>query len=68
MQGINPMGISAPWDDSYLNYRNGPPNFDHLSLPTKPLFTLDWTPVSDKKTLITIHLRISYLCCDNDDK
>ena len=29
MQGINPMVPSEPWDDSYLNDHNRPPNFDY---------------------------------------
>ena len=59
MQGINPMGLSAPWDDSYLNYCKGPPNFDHQTFPNKPLFSLDQTHVSDEQTLITIYANIS---------
>ena len=59
MQGIKPMDLSAPWDDSYLNYCKGPPNFDHQTFPNQALFSLDRTPVSDEQTLITIYANIS---------
>ena len=57
MKGVNSMVISAPWDDSYLNECNGTPNFDHQTFLTKPLFSHDWTPVSDEQTLITTYLK-----------
>ena len=37
LKGINPMGLSSPRVDFYLNNRKGPPKFDHLNLPIKPI-------------------------------
>ena len=37
LQGINPMVFPASWSNSDQNERKGPPNFDHQTLPTKPL-------------------------------
>ena len=39
-RGINPMVLSAPWSDSYLNNCFEPPKFHHKNLYTKPLFPL----------------------------
>ena len=55
MQGIKPMGLSASWDYSYLNYCKGPPNFDHQTFPNKPLFSLYRTPEPDDQILISIY-------------
>ena len=48
------MGRSAPWYETYLNYCILTPNFDHQTLTTKPLYYLNFTPVYEKQTLITI--------------
>ena len=59
LQGIKSMGISAPWTDSYLNGFKVLQSVYHQTLPNKPVFYLKITPVSDKKTLITIYLKTS---------
>ena len=69
MHWTNPMVLRDPWEKSYLNNCKVPPKFDQQTMPTKPLLSLNLTPISDNKTLITIYLKIICLCDDdNDDK
>ena len=62
------MSVSSPWSDSYIRYYKGLANVYLKTLPTKPLFSLDWITVSDEQILITIYLIISYLSDYYDDK
>ena len=65
MQGIEPRVLSTPCAESHLNICFVSPNIYHQTLSIKIFLSLDCTPVSVNKNLMTVYLQKFVLYYDD---